>query len=283
MSTSKYIGSLTVLLLLVTEVFFINGCSSPQQLASRWSERPVVMDASLGEWTDSTVFHEKEGIRYAVANDGEFLYICLLSSKPNLGRQLMFRGMTVWIDPNGGEKKTIGIRFPVGGMGMGRPNMGEEQPEQAPEQRGNRFEEMERQALNEFEYLGPGENDRQRVSRLQGQGLEMHLTATPERFLYKLKVPLQYSLQHPYSAETHAGANIGVGIETNSAPRMAEGERGGEGRGEGVEGGRPGMGSGRTGGRSGGMGRGGQRTGGAPGAAVNLNIWSRVQLAEKNR
>jgi hypothetical protein len=142
---------------------------------------------------------------------------------------------------------------------------------------------MERRSLNEFEYLGPGDNERQRVSRFQGQGLEMHITVTPERLLYKLKIPLQYSSQHPYAVETHAGAKIGIGIESNAASRMAEGERGGEGRGEGPEGGRPGAGGGRSGGRMpGGMGRGGQRPG-ASAAIVNFNIWSRVQLAEKAR
>jgi hypothetical protein len=262
--------------------FSINGCTSTQQLVSRWSENPVRMDASLSDWADSTVFAEKDGIRYGVVNDGEYLYLCMLSSKANLGRQIVFRGMTLWFDPNGGEKKTIGIRFPIGGMGAGRPEMGQ-QPDQDPEQRGSRLEEMERQSLNEFEYLGPGENDRQRVSRLQGQGLEMHMTTTPERFVYKLKIPLQYSSTHPYAIETHAGAKIGVGIESNSAPRMAEGQRGGEGRGEGTEGGRPGGGGGRGGrGMQGGMGRGGQRPGGSA-SLVSFNIWSRVQLADKDR
>jgi hypothetical protein len=264
-------------------ILSIDGCSSTQQLASKWSENPVRMDGGLGDWADSTVFVEKDGIRYGVANDGEFLYLCLISSKANLGRQIMFRGMTIWFDPNGGDKKTIGIRFPIGGTGMGRPEMGQQQPDQDPGQRENRLEEMERQALNEFEYLGPGENDRIRVSRLQGQGLEMHMTATPERFLYKLKIPLQYASQHPYAVETHAGAKIGIGIESNTAARMAQGEPGGEGRGEGVGGGRGGAGGGRGGGRmGGGMGGGGQRPGGSV-AAVNFSIWSRVQLAEKSR
>jgi hypothetical protein len=263
----------------------INGCSSTQQLASKWSENPVRMDASLGDWADSTVFIEKDGIRYGAANDGDFLYLCLISSKANLGRQIMFRGMTIWFDPNGGDKKTIGIRFPIGGTGMGRAEMGQQQPDQDPEQRGTRLEEMERLALNEFEYLGPGENDRIRVSRLQGQGMEMHMTATPERFVYKLKIPLQYSSQHPYAVETHAGAKIGIGLESNTAARMAQGEPGGEGRGEGTDIGRPGAGGGRGGGRmgGGGMGRGGGQRPGGSATTVNFSIWSRVQLAEKAR
>jgi hypothetical protein len=280
--TRQFLHRSLLLIVVAVMVSMITGCGSTKQLASRWSESPIRMDGNLGEWSDSTVFVEKEGIRYAVANDGDYLYLCLLSSTPNFGRQLMVRGMTVWIDPNGGSRKTIGVRFPIGGMGMGRPEIEQPQPEPDVEQRGTRFEEMERQSLNEFEYLGPAENDRQRVSRLQGQGLEIQMTATPERFVYKLKLPLQYSSQHPYSAETRAGAKVGIGLESNAAQKIAEGDRGGEG----TEGGMPGTGGGRSGGRSGarsgGMGRGGQRPG-AGASMVNFNIWSSVQLAAKGK
>ena len=261
----------------------ISGCGSTQQFVSRWSERPIQIDGKLGEWSDSTAFVEKDGIRYAAMNDGEYLYLCLLSSKAGLGRQIVFRGMTIWFDPNGGEKKTIGIRFPLGMGGMGRGDMAVQTPDEESNQRGSRLDELERQAINEFEYLGPGENDRQRVSRLQGQGVEMNNTATPERLLYELKIPLQYSSQHPYSVESHAGAKIGIGFDSNAAQRVAQGGPGGEGRGEGTEGGRTGGGGGRTGGRTGGgMGRGGQRPGaGAAATNANFSIWSRVQLSEK--
>jgi hypothetical protein len=256
----------------------IMGCGSTQQLASKWSEGPIRIDGSLRDWSDSTAFVEKDGIRYAVMNDGQYLYFCLLSSKAGLGRQMMFRGMTVWFDPNGGEKKTIGLRFPIGMGGMGRSEIPVRPPEEEQGQQGVRPEEFPRQTPNEFEYLGPGENDRQRVSRLQGQGIEIHLTATLERFLYELKIPLQYSSQHPYSVETHAGARIGLGVESNTAQRMTESMRGGEG----VEGGRPGAGSGRGGGRmGGGMGRGGGQMPGGSQANMTISFWSHVQLAEK--
>ena len=176
----------------------ITGCSSTQQLTSKWIENPVQIDGSLRDWSDSTAFAEKDGIRYAAMNDGDYLYLCLLSSKAGLGRQILFRGMTVWIDPNGGDKKTIGIRFPIGGGGMGRSEMATRPQTDEQGQPEVRPDDLARQTPSEFEYVGPGENDRQRVSRLQGQGVEMHLTATVDRFLYELKIPLQYSSQHPY-------------------------------------------------------------------------------------
>ena len=258
-------------------VLFLQGCGSSMQLTSKWSEHKIQIDGDLKEWSDSTLFVQKDDIRCGVMNDNEFLYVCVISSKPNLGRQVMFRGMTVWFDPNGGEKKTLGIRFPIGMGGrdiMTRPEADER------DQRGNGVETMGRQALNEFEYVGPTDMDLQRVSRLQGQGVEMHLTTTPDRFVYQLRIPLAYSSAHPYSVESRPGAPIGVGFETNTPQRPGPAAGGGEGRGDGGRGGQPGMGGGRGGRMPGGAGPGGARP---EMANVSFSIWTHVQLAEQLR
>ena len=255
-----------------------SGCGSSLQIASKWSEQKVKVDGNLREWSDSTAFVEKDGLRCGVMNDGEFVYICMMSSKPNIGRQILFRGMTVWFDPNGGSKKTIGIRFPIG---MRRGEMPMQRDEEETDQRGNRIDAMERQAVSDFEFVGPTEKDLQMVSRLQGQGVEMHLTSTPERFVYELKVPLAYSSAHPYAIESRAGSPIGVGFETNTMQRAAATEGEGEGRGEGGRSGRggmPGMGAGRGGRMPGAGGPGGGRQGAAN---ISVDIWAHVQLADQ--
>jgi hypothetical protein len=254
------------------------GCGSSEQIASKWSESRIQIDGNLKEWSDSTVFADKDGIRWGVMNDDEYLYLCVMSAKPNLGRQVMARGMTVWFDPNGGEKKTLGVRFPIGMSRGGAVPIQEEGEDK--DQRGNSVPLMGRQALNEFEFLGPTENDIQMVPRMQGQGVELHLTSTPERFVYELKIPLASSSKHPYAVESHKGAAIGVGVETNTPGRAAANEGSGEGRGEGGRGGRTGGGGGRGGRMPGGMGPGGGRQ---TGANVAFSFWSHVQLAEKAR
>ena len=262
---------------------FFNGCSSSVQLASKWSGTPVHIDGNLKEWSDSTLFVEKEGIRWAVMNDDEFLYLCVMSAKPNLGRQIISRGMTVWFDPNGGNKQTMGVRFPIGTGRGGAPPREEGEGEDT-DQRGNRVPAMRLQSLNDFEFLGPTEKDIQMVPRMQGQGVELHLTSIPERFVYELKIPLASSSSHPYAVESHPGAAIGVCVETNTQRRGQgpEGEGQGEGRGEGGRGGgRGGMGAGRGGGRMpGGMGPGGTRL---SDGNVSFSYWSHVHLAEKAR
>jgi hypothetical protein len=288
MKEFKYVGrdlsAVFSIVFLVSVALFAAGCGSSLQLTSKWTAQKIQIDGDMKDWSDSTVFVEKDGIRCGVMNDGESIYVCLLSSKPNLGRQVMFRGMTVWFDPNGGQKKTIGIRFPIG-MGRGvMPMRQEGQEGEETDQRGNRVRTMDRADLNDFEFLGPAEKDVQRVSRYEGQGIELHLTSTPERFGYELKIPISYSSSHPYAVETHAGAPIGVGFETNTPQRAAA--PGGEGEGEG-RGGGPG-GGGRGGMRGGGMRGGGMRGGsggggGRPGGAdVTFSFWTHVQLAEQS-
>ncbi len=260
-------------------VLLLQGCSSSLQLTSKWSKHGIRIDGDLKEWSDSALFVQKDDIRCGVMNDDEFLYVCAMSSKPNLGRQVMFRGMTVWFDPNGGEKRTFGVRFPIG---MARGEIPTRPDEEETDQRGNRFDAMNRQLLSDFEFIGPTEKDLQMVPRLQGQGIEMHLTSTPERFVYELKVPLAYSSAHPYAVESHPGAPIGVGFETNTFQRPGTAEGSGEGRGEGGvgRGGRGGVGGGRGGGRMpGGAGPGGNRPGGA--GSSSFNVWTHVQLAER--
>lgn len=279
--------ALTSLAIILLHSFLVSGCGTTLELPSRWADRRIEIDGILREWIDSTAFVEKDGIRCGVMNDKEYVYVCMMSSTPNLGRQLIMRGMTVWFDPNGGEKKVIGVRFPIGsirGGAMMRPEMGDQRPREAhdrpPEDRRQRFDEIEKQALQEFEFLGPGPDDRQRVLRIQGQGVEFHLTATPERFVYEMKIPLAYSSQHPYVVESYAGSVLGVGFDSNVQGRPMGGAAGGDNP-EGVP-----SGGGRTGrgGRGGGM-PGGMRPGGMQqaGAGATFSFWTHVQLADKTK
>jgi len=267
-----------IVLILVVIAFvgvLVEGCGSTLQLASRWNEQPIRIDGDLNEWSDSTVFADKDGIRLGVRNDDEFLYLCLTASKPDIGRQVRFRGITVWFDPNGGEKKTFGVRFPIG---MGRMGMPVRSGREDAEGEARRIEPDASQALSEFEFFGPTENDRQRISRLQGQGVEVDLKTTAGRFVYELKIPLIFSSRHPYALETHPGATIGVGVESNVPEMGMAGERRPGSRGGVPGGGRPGIGGGRGGRMPGGTGPGGARQGGG---GETFSFWSNVQLAEK--
>ena len=55
-----------------------------------------------------------EPVSIAAANDGTFLYLVLTASDRAARMQILRRGLIVWFDGAGGEKKRFGIKFPVG-------------------------------------------------------------------------------------------------------------------------------------------------------------------------
>jgi hypothetical protein len=165
------------------------------------------IDALTTEWPDS-VWSEKEGIKFAIMNDDQNVYFVLSVAKQDLRRQIMMRGMTIWFDPLAREKKTIGIRYPIGVAegGVRRPTDRDIRGGFAP-------------PLSEFEFISPLERIPLRVSTLAGQGVELRINNTQESLVYELKVPLSPSADHPYSIESHTGAQMSVGIEISGFER----------------------------------------------------------------
>ncbi|MEX2088607.1 MAG: hypothetical protein WEB62_02510, partial [Bacteroidota bacterium] len=188
-------------------------------------------------------------------------------------RGIFMRGLTLWFDPNGGERETFGLRYPIGMMERGMdvlPRGRRSDPD--PDSSGR----YSRPLLREFEFLGPDERDRQRVGTVAGKGVEVELRSSREGFIYEAKIPLRYSLEHPYALETRAGETIGFGVELGSG---FQGRPGGAGMGvPGSDGGR-----GRPGGGRGGVRGGGRMPAGGPageGRVEPVNFWFSVQLAD---
>ncbi|MBI4428547.1 MAG: hypothetical protein HY562_05455 [Ignavibacteriales bacterium] len=173
------------------------GCSG-LQMQSVWNHKEFKADAVLSEWPD-TVWNEKDGLRFGLMNDNEYLYFALTAVKLDQRRQIMMRGLTIWFDPLAREKKTIGFRYPVGG-GLRRPGEGDP---------GSAFAS----GMAEFEYTSPLEEALQRVPIVAGKGVEVKISNTQELLVYELKVPLAPSSDHPYSIESRAGSMISIGLE----------------------------------------------------------------------
>lgn len=251
----------------------IAGCGTTE-LASRWNEKSIRVDADLSDWADSTVFVEEKNIRVGITNDDDFLYVALFATDTELARGIFVRGLTLWFDPNGGERKTLGLRYPMGMMERGMdvlPRGRRNDPDFDQDSSGRFSMPM----VREFEFLGPEERDRQRVGTLDGKGVEVELRSSREGFMYEAKIPLRYSLEHPYALETRAGETIGFGVELGSG---FQGRPGGAGMGvPGSDGGR-----GRPGGGRGGVRGGGRMPPGGPaggGRVEPIDFWFSVQLA----
>jgi hypothetical protein len=264
------------------------------EMDSLWLNRVITIDGSDVEWENAKAYVEKANVSIGAFNDGEFLYLCLLSMDRRIEGQIMRRGLTVWFDPKGGKDKSFGIHFPLGFHGRGMksdvtdwkdlpPGEGTESgtTDREDSKSGlDPFVLMFQESQSEMEILDPGKKDRLRMAVNGAQGVDVKTGLANGRLVYELKVPLVKKEGFPYAVGIGAKKTVSVGFETPESsarvgPERMRGPYGGGMRPE-AEGG---MGFG-----GGGMGGHGMRRGGGKGfsATEPLQFWVKVHLASQD-
>jgi hypothetical protein len=244
------------------------GCNEIK-LSSNWCDREIAIDGDQADWAGKLRFLEDQQASVGVLNDGDFLYLCLVSSKEGPVMQTVRSGFTVWLDSEGGKKKNFGVKFPLGMQGEPVPMMDRSKP---------REPEMPKEfldaSLKEIEIIGPGEGQVQRAEGFEEQGIEVKIVETRGKFVYELKVPLAMTADHPYAIGVKEGKPVGIGLEAGEPNRPEMGDRP-------PGGGFPGGGAG--GGPGGGPGGGGPPGGGGRGSRPEMSepikLWLKVSLA----
>jgi len=253
-----------VSLLLVLSLGFA-GCSTFNTFLtdSRSPDHQIIIDGKSDDWHGELYIAEDERVSLGFLNDQENLYVCLLAEDNFTRNQIMMQGLTVWFDPQGGKKKALGIKFPLGMAPGERPMpFREDQEEPRPKNlRGRPVEEME--------IIRSGKEEPQKMNIAEAKGIEIKAMPSTGMLVYELKIPLVQTDEHPIALATEAGRTLGVGFETakfdlSKMPRRPAGMPGG--------GARPPM-AGGPGRGMGGFGRGLQMPEG-------LKIWAIVKLAE---
>jgi len=250
----------------------LGACSSVKTFTtqSRPPERQVVVDGRSDDWAGNLFIVEDEGITLGFLNDKDNLYICLRAEEISTRGQIMRSGLTVWFDPKGGKKKTLGIKFPLG-ISPGewpspRGEYGDEEEEPG-------FRRPGEENLNELEIIRSDKDEPEKMELAEAKGIEVKVLPSRAGLVYELKIPLVGSDENPIAVGAGPGVTIGIGFETgkfdfNSMPRRP-------GRMPGT-GGMPPMGGGMGRGGMGGMGRMG---GPMPQMAEELKIWATVKLS----
>lgn len=244
----------------------------------------IIVDGDPSDWTGSLQPFGDAPFSVQAVNDGQYLYLRLSASSPDVRRQVTRFGLTVWFDPKGGSKKTFGVRYPVveepfdqyQGRGGGMRGGQRERPQTPPE--GGDQADTASDARDRVDILGPGKNDARSLTRDHLEGVAVAMKVTDGSLLYELQVPLAADDGHPYAIGTSAGKTVGIGFETPKVNRPSM-SRGGGGIGGGGFGG-GGFGGGRRGpGGGGGGGRGG-RGGGQRGfePPKPLKAWGTLTL-----
>jgi len=272
------------------------------RLDSRWLDSPVTVDGSPVDWPGPLVPCNDEPVSIGAANDGESMFVVLTASERAARMQIVRRGLIVWFDSGGKDRKRFGLKFPIGagvseedfhgrrrgggsgdgssrgGDGEGPPREGAQRDAPPPPQ-----PDAPPDTPNRLEVLGSSKDDARSFTADKAPGIEVKLGQAEGLLTYELKVPLAANDAHPYGIGAKPGAVISVGLEMPKL-EMPEG-RGREGGGRGG----PGGGMGGHGGRGmvgydGMGGRGGQSNGGGFEHAEQpkpLSGWMAVQLASK--
>lgn len=252
------------------------GCSSVKSLESSTPAGPITIDAEIGDWNNSIRKLDSETVSMGVLNDDDHLYVALYVADQHTTGQIMRSGFILWLDPEGGKEKSLGIHFPLGMAALG-PRGGRSanvtgaapgNPSLTPESTSQRFTDQN----GEIEILthdAPG----MRFQVDSVPGIDVKASVEYGTLVYELKIPLQNNGEFPYAVDAEPGAEIGVGLETPEMGRQTNGQGPASGGIRGGGGGRGGRGGGGGGGRPGG-GLGGVQT------DPPLDIWTSVTLAK---
>ena len=254
------------------------GCTRPPAFSSRYAAVLISVDGNTSEWPNEVQYDQASRLQYQVLNDKATFYLRLIATDQATQRQIMRRGLTVWLDSTGRNQQQLGVHFPLG-VGAGNkmasvlnrgasPGMAEPEAER---------ELVAVSSLKEMEllhYKGAKEplfTDAHSRTGVQGAAA----VNSQGDLTYELAVPLQ--LLYAHGAGPKDKAVVGIILEAGklSAPtsRPGSGGRGGMG------GGRPAGGGGGGGRRPGGGGAG--RGAGGPGGSTPraLSLKTRVAIA----
>lgn len=258
-----------LLLVALALVVVLTGCKGSVSLTSSWRSVEITVDGVDSEWSGSLFYFEDENVVIGLQNDADNLYLVLKGMDRKRQMQVMRAGFTVWLDATGKNKKTLGIRYPIGMQAYGIPAVRSEPGTEFDQEQRRKLAEM----MGEIEILGPEKSDRNRVWKSNPYGIEAELGDTLGAMIYELKIPLKPTDESPYAIFANAGDVISLGLETGE---MSRGDRGGH----------PPMGGGMRGGGGGrgGMGGGGKRggpRGGRMGEGMpqSIKLWAKVTLA----
>ncbi len=256
-------------LALLTALVIIAACRPPQ-VDSVWRTQTVVIDGDLADWPGGLTPLQPKPVAVGITNDADHLYLALSVNDPGLSRRIMMGGFTVWLDPKGGHKQRVGIRFPIGPWqgASGRPQW---DPSDEP---GRLWEPMA-PALDQVEIVGPGKSET-RVFPAEGDGdLAVMITADPYGLSYELKIPLKTGQNWPLDLQPANSHRLGIGLETSAFARH---DRPGGGRPGGMR--PPGMGGTGRGGSGGRGSQPGDGRGSGGHRPEPLDLWLRVTLAQ---
>ena len=237
-----------IFLLSVLPGLFFAGCEKTYFISS-WRDQQIAIDAKYSDWQQTAAhYDEKSKVTFNLANDERDLYICLVTRNRQIEVEAMESGFSVWFDPQGGQKKSFGVRFPIGLRVMGM-SIEEESKDRGKYWRDQedmsglvdrKKERLSDRAFNQRLEMLEGLQERLEIvdgaprSKKKGRlpedfsksaegdislqeagkfGIEARVGRENDYFVYELKVPLVKSADHPHAIGIKEGQPLGLGFE----------------------------------------------------------------------
>jgi hypothetical protein len=209
-----------------------------------------------------------------VVNDADYLYMCVMTSRRPLQRQIMASGFTVWFEQGQSKDGSVGIRYPIGLVPSGAMASASSPPRE-PGEKPSLDSETLAASLATLEILGEGEGETRRVPLGSIPGLEVTVNGREDWFTYELKFPLRSVEPGALALSRNPGEEVTMRLVSERPDRGEMRER------MGGQGGPPSDGSGFPGGGGlrGGNGRPPLNRGDRE--SVNLSSKIRVRLASE--
>lgn len=251
----------------------IGACGGSVALRSESMTEPPAIDGALDDWGQKLHYVDDDPLSVGVVPTDSLLYVALAIRDEPLVRSVATNGLIVWVDPSATEKRTYGIRYP---LGLAQQHSSPERSEEATPGRGGNQSLSEALSLSELEVVR-GES-RRRVPAEFSSGLRGSIVIDPGSMVYELAIPV--GGDSAPDAERHGlGASldgtIGIGLQ------IPEDEEGFDGFEEGDEissvSGRPGRGRTPTGRRAGRRRRPPSTMGTEGSDPPSLDLWIRVE------
>jgi hypothetical protein len=180
-------------------------------IQSNWTVHGGEIDSD--SWRRAILPLGERDASLAVQNDDYFLYVAFMTTDPGLRDRILNQGIFIWFDPNGGEARSFGVRYPVAWGTL--PASMDELPRAEETLPGSPATGWGK-AGEDLEIYTDGYKEYERLGKKDAGGIDVRVSKLSDTLLYQLRVPLREHARGPYAVNAAPGDLIGVGIETRA-------------------------------------------------------------------
>jgi hypothetical protein len=203
--------SLSVCLLLA-----LSGCNDESVKSSPVANPPRI-DGDLAEWQNVPVrVFEEKNIAVGALQDARYLYVAGRSADEQINRMIARRGITIWIDPDGGDRKDLEMHYPSSGYAMPDPTRGGFWQAMSDSQRERAFKRLEgmRNGVLVIDKRGV---DSRIFSPDSGEGFSAATAEARGILTFEVRIPLRLEEYFPKVGSIAGREKLRVGFSLGAA------------------------------------------------------------------